>query len=268
MGRKNRRRNISISKSNNPKRNKRYRGKRNNRKKSKRLKKEYYRYNKYENNDKWQNQCIEFISDKDNVILSSPTGSGKTAKPLEWITGIRQMESAGQVMGLNETINTTTAASSSGSNSIDVHMLKNTEYGAIVLLGASNYGKQGSGEERYMNNGETITTGTGIKASTTGNVSGVYEIGRNNELVAGVASTFFGSSINTRYYDSYTVNETSAKVGDATVETKGWHVSNYHWFNANSEGFYRSSFGAFSYGNCNDGFNGCARAGVVNGSGF
>ena len=59
-----------------------------------------------------------------------------------FMTTVRQMEASGQVMGLSETVNTTTGVATSTSNNIDVHMQKNTEYGAMVILAVSDYGKQ------------------------------------------------------------------------------------------------------------------------------
>lgn len=45
----------------------------------------YSKYNRYGSNDfDWQNECLNKIYDYQNVILSSPTGSGKTKVFLEW----------------------------------------------------------------------------------------------------------------------------------------------------------------------------------------
>ena len=32
----------------------------------------------------WQSECLEWIKDSNNVILASPTGSGKTSVFLQW----------------------------------------------------------------------------------------------------------------------------------------------------------------------------------------
>ena len=46
---------------------------------------QYSKYDQKGDNDiKWQQECLKKISDKSNVILSSPTGSGKTRVFLEW----------------------------------------------------------------------------------------------------------------------------------------------------------------------------------------
>lgn len=45
----------------------------------------YAKYNKYGDSDfSWQKKCTNMIKDKHNVILSSPTGSGKTKVFLNW----------------------------------------------------------------------------------------------------------------------------------------------------------------------------------------
>ena len=108
---------------------------------------------------------------------SVPIGISKSAT--EWITDIRQKESSGKCMGLNEEIDTTTGLATTKANDIDVHLLKNTEYGAILILGASDYGKQGTDiTARRMDRG--TTSGTDVQASTTGNKYGIYEMGYYN----------------------------------------------------------------------------------------
>ncbi len=213
---------------------------------------------------------------------SIPTKNSKSEYASTWMTGIRKMEETGQVMGLNETINEDTLLSDI-SNNIDVHLLKNTEYGAIVLLGASNYGKQGTGENRYIDEGETTTTGKEVKASTTGNVSGIYEIGYSSmstssvgyEWVAGGLDNFLSEEIPNlapRYINRYTDSEDSAKVGDATVEggikMGGWHGGNITWVTWRTPGFNRGNYAAFYVGTSYNTSGAYARAAVVSGTGF
>ena len=122
------------------------------------------------------------------------------------------MEGSGQGLGLSEEIDTSTLLSKGASNNIDVHLQKNTEYGAVLLLGASDYGKQGATKEaRYMNTG--ATTGNDVQASTTGNKYGVYEMGYKDmntsqssyyEWTAGGLKSAFGS-IAPRYRDEYKI---------------------------------------------------------------
>ncbi len=193
-----------------------------------------------------------------------------------WIKDIRKMESTDGELGLLEEINEDTLVATTDSNNIDVHLLKNTEYGAILLLGASDYGKQGASiEDRYMDAGET-TVLTGVQASTTGNRYGIYEMGyysmtlnpyNPNEWVAAGLDTFL-PNIASRYIDRYTLETASAKPGDATVETDQWHGSSSgNWVTSSNPGFRRGYSGAF-YFNGSASVSGYGRAGVVVGAGF
>ena len=203
-------------------------------------------------------------------------GNSKEATATEWITGIRQMESSGNGMGLKETIDTTTGLATTESNNIDVHMLKNTEYGAILLLGASDYGKQGTNiTARRMDKG--AVSGTDAQASTTGNKYGLYEIGYVNmqistysygEWTAGGGINFL-SSIASKYINRYTTDKASARAGDATVETQNWHGSNNtDWVGFIYHGFTRGASGAFSFKNDTETYSNSARASVAVGIGF
>ena len=138
-----------------------------------------------------------------------------------WLLNIRQMETIGGTLGLSETIDTTTLLSTSGSNNLDIHFEKNTEYGAMVILSASSYGKQ-----TKVNDGET----------TTGNKSGVY-MKINKEWTSSGSDTMNTAVsekfryVDSRYRDNYKENYV-AKAGDAIKETAGWHGSTSStWFN-------------------------------------
>ena len=176
------------------------------------------------------------------TLQSNPTthSSGKTATGASWITSIRDMEKSGQTMGLNETIGSNLVATSS-SNNIDVHMMRTTEYGAMAILSASGFGWSGKLADAPVK-------------STTGNVTGVYVPGNRWEWTAGVcADSTVGKDA--RYYDLYTTNQTSAKVGDAlgldTYTTNpgcsGWHGGYANWLNNTICGFRRGSGGMFSF---------------------
>ena len=153
----------------------------------------------------------------------------------------------------------------------DTHMMKNSEWGVVAYLTESKYGRNGT--EIYINNNEDYITGisggstdaskssdttnvyntpNGVKASTTGNIYGVYDMsGGSCEYVAGYIDNSNVKSgnhntdlldavaINSKYADVYkATNDTAAnnygenKVfkGDAIFETstsysssKGWH---------------------------------------------
>ena len=182
---------------------------------------------------------------------SKSTGIAVQNEAINWIKNIRQMENQGQIMGLSETIDTKTGIATSTANNIDVHMQKNTEYGTTVLLGASQYGKQGEGEERYMNKGSTAG-GTAVQASTTGNVYGVYELGGiyGWEWVAGGTGSFLQTGIAPRYVNQYTTDSSSDLAGDATVETGNWHGTSgltNRWVSNNDPVFQRGISSVFSY---------------------
>ena len=136
------------------------------------------------------------------VLQANPnTHCKKTDSPENWMSNIRNMEKSGQAMGLGETLNSDLTASSE-SNGIDVHMMKSTEYGAIAILSASGYGNP------------TTLQKSSIK-TTTGNKTGVYFSGSNYEYVAGGLTGYIYKKINAKYYDIYTSDISSAKVGDA-----------------------------------------------------
>ena len=141
----------------------------------------------------------------------------------------------------------------------DSHMMKNTEWGAVAYLSHSKYGI--NTEVRINNNSSYLTgyastdsadqssypgtsgtdssitlpynTTTGYKASTTGNITGVYDMsGGAWEYMASYRKDTYGSSkfdatsladYNTKYYDEYDANSgvtTYSKriLGDATGE--------------------------------------------------
>lgn len=100
--------------------------------------------------------------------------------------------------------------------SLDVHLQRNTEYGAMLILGLSDYGKQASS---VSYNNLFSDTKNGL-ATTTGNASGIYQVGANYEHVAAGKSDrtasyylYYISSVNR---DEYTTSiNSSQKRGDA-----------------------------------------------------
>lgn len=157
----------------------------------------------------------------------------------KWMSGFRQMEEKDGGMGLSETLNEDLTASSK-SNGIDVHMMRSTEYGAIAILSASGYG-----------NNQTLQKST-IK-TTTGNKTGVYFSGANSEVFAGGIEGKAFPGTNKKYYDTYTTERSSAKVGDALGERtnngcQGWHLaSTSYWVVSGYPYFLRGGSGLFSF---------------------
>ena len=169
------------------------------------------------------------------AVLQS-NGSASSAKTIDqWMLQIRQMESPGGALVLNETVNAIGLNSTTGSNNLDIHMEKNTEYGAMAILSASSYG-----------NPNKIASG----GTTTGNKTGVY-INLNQEWVAAgtLSSTSTYRQAASKYKDLYTTSYV-AKAGDAISETAGWHGSGAStWINNNNNsGLLRAYSGSvFSY---------------------
>ncbi len=153
---------------------------------------------------------------------------------------------------------TTTLASTYGtSTNDDSHMMKNMEWGAVAYLSSSIYGRYtnastciDSGCEVWINNNSSYTTGcagssvsasyastcnawntaTGVNASTTGNIYGIYDMsGGAWEYVMGnyndtIKKAGFSSMPAAKYYDKYTGTDsrddfTKYHLGDATKET-------------------------------------------------
>ena len=162
----------------------------------------------------------------------------KTLTPENWMKEFRQMETAGGAMGLNEKLKGDLTSESS--NGIDVHMMRTTEYGAIAILSASGYGNP--------SNAQAIT-------STTGNETGIILNTNNYEWTAGGLQGSIFSGVNSRYFDTYTGNQSSARAGDALGSSTttnpgaaGWHSASYsNWVYSSYPYFVRGYGGIFSF---------------------
>ena len=167
------------------------------------------------------------------------------------------------------------------SSEVDTHMSKNNEWGAVAYLTQSIYGRCISSTtctEIGINNNSTYITGIGaeagssyngatansydtafgMRASTTGNIYGIYDMsGGAWDYVMGSYSKTMGSSgftsstfPNDKYFNNYT---TSSYQGHALTETNGWYndnfgivVSSSSWFSRGSQYSNSSSAGVFS----------------------
>ena len=155
--------------------------------------------------------CFIVYPSNVKAVLQSNGGTPTTKDIGTWLLQIRQMEQLGGTLGLSDTINTTNLTSTkTESNGIDIHMEKNTEYGAIAILSASAYGNPNKVES-----GQT----------TTGNKSGIV-MNLNKEMVSSgsLTSVTQYTNANGKYKNIYTSNYV-AKLGDAITETSGWHGS-------------------------------------------
>ena len=167
------------------------------------------------------------------------------------------------------------------SSEVDTHMSKNNEWGAVAYLAQSIYGRCISSTlctEVGINNNSTYITGIGaeagssyngatansydtafgMRASTTGNIYGIYDMsGGAWDYVMGSYSKTMGSSgftsstfPNDKYFNNYT---TSSYQGHALTETNGWYndnfgivVSSSSWFSRGSQYSNTTSAGVFS----------------------
>ena len=188
------------------------------------------------------------------TLQSNPATHYKTKKAnITWISEIRKMETTGGAMGLTEQLNSDLTPKTD-SNNIDVHMMKNTEYGAISILSASSYG-----------NPTTIATST-IK-TTTGNKTGVYynvysgnstndDCYAYGECVAATMKSTVGdiyNNVSNEYFNLY--NGNVYKVGDS-INMGNWHKSNManysnEWFSDRYYGLIRNVRTGY-YGYCED----------------
>ena len=172
---------------------------------------------------------------------------------------------------------------------VDTHMMKNMEWGAVAYLTNSKYGRYestgsciASGCEIWINNNSNFTTGcagdsvsasrssscnqwntsTGVNASTTGNIYGIYDMsGGAWEYVMGNMTDSSGafypsdsglSQPDSKYYDSYTYgtsyNDYSrGHLGDATKEVLSDSSGGYAW-NDDYVRFVTSSYPWFGRG--------------------
>ena len=167
---------------------------------------------------------------------------------------------------------------------LDSHLIKNTEWGAVAYLSHSEYGineKISSNDNASYLTGYSATspynTVTGYKASTTGNISGIYDMsGGLSDAVAAYAEGNYEtigfnnisiSNYASKYFDVYPSNSTSVTydnriLGDATGEMGPFYIYNdeydsYYspkWYSSSSN-FIDSSNGPLSRGGAADGGN-------------
>jgi len=211
------------------------------------------------NNDKKEEEKID-----ENIYIKPGVNSIKKLTIGELATRFRKMELNGNIYGFvgGEKLNDDLTIEDD-INPLDIHMIKNSEWGAVTYLYHSKYGKytnenySGNNREIYYNSNTKTgySTGSytkeggsyfynvknlGTGASTTGNIYGVYDMnGGKGEMVMANFQTEYGKfvpvtdsklsdKINIKYYDVYFDNNSNdlniSKLGDAIKETK-WYNS-------------------------------------------
>ena len=170
---------------------------------------------------------------------------------------------------------------SNGINQSDSHMMKNIEWGAVAYLKQSNYGLGitditiNNNSSYYTGGGNGTSYKTNIGQSTSGNITGVYDMsGGAYEYVMGNYNKTAGSSgltvsgIPAEHIDIYSGTTVAAShLGDALGETAGWYSDYAIFVGSSTPWFVRG--GPYSYGD-NAGVFGfvSGAGGVVSNGGF
>lgn len=204
---------------------------------------------------------------------------------------------------LNQSVSTQYNLAINFNSSLNSHMVKNSEWGATAYLSQSKYGKYGNTDyslnnrEIYVNNSiglytgkssgstnpEDTTEGTysydegfmqdseesGIGASTTGNITGVYDMsGGAFEYVMGyyTNNTYndsgFSSLPNSKYLNSYTSITSSSYpyYSHALYETRGWYddsatdlTTTFPWYLRGGVADGKETAGIFAYASATGG---------------
>ena len=203
----------------------------------------------------------------------STTGSAETPTVKPNI-GMLTNQNVSTQFTTSQKFGTTTYLTSTGVSQVDAHMMKNIEWGAVAYLKQSKYGlgttdiginntsnyKTGCGSTAGSASSTTCNaynTTSGMLASTTGNVTGVYDMSAlMKTYVMGVMKNSGGTALtydnsgfttstlpfNSKYVDQYeyggSISDYTRRIlGDATGEVNGWYgdiagfvLSAYPWF--------------------------------------
>ena len=173
-----------------------------------------------------------------------------TVKP--GITSLRNITVA-NMYSTGKLFRSTDYITSNGINQSDSHMMKNIEWGAVAYLKQSIYGLGitdigRNGNSSYYTGGGTSTSyKTNTSQSTSGNITGVYDMsGGAYENVMGNYVKTNGSSgltvsgVPAEHIDIYSGTSVAAShLGDATGETAGWYSASAHFVNSSNPWFER-----------------------------
>ena len=164
------------------------------------------------------------------------TGSTTTPTVKPGISSLRSI-TVSSMYSTGQLFRSTDYLTTNGVSTVDSHMMKNIEWGAVAYLKQSIYGL-GITDITINNNSSYYTgggTGTSYKTntgqSTNGNITGVYDMsGGAWDYVMGNYNKTAGSSgltvsgIPAEHIDIYSGTSVSAShLGDATGETAGWY---------------------------------------------
>lgn len=152
------------------------------------------------------------------VTLQANGGTPATYAINDWLLYIREMQKTGGALGLSDAINENLT---SANTNLDIHMEKNTEYGAMAILSASSYGM---GSTPIASGGTTTGNATGIKM----NINGERVSAALTDLDESAVPRF--TSALGRYKNIYTYETIGGKIGDS-IDIGAWHnATNNAWF--------------------------------------
>ena len=220
----------------------------------------------------------------------STTGSAETPTVKPNI-GMLPNQNVSTQFTTSQKFGTTTYLTSTGASQVDAHMMKNIEWGAVAYLKQSKYGLgttdiglnnyssspylTGCGStsgSAYSTTCNAYNTTDGMLASTTGNITGIYDMSAyTGTYVMGVMKTSDGTALtysssgfttstlpfNSKYVDQYEFGGSTRDyprriLGDATGEVNGWYGDiarfvylSYPWFSRGSS--VSGSFGDPAY---------------------
>ena len=188
------------------------------------------------------------------------TGDTTTPTIKPGISSIRNI-TVDRMYNTGKLFRSTNYLTTTGANESDSHMMKNIEWGAVAYLKQSIYGlgitditnnasSTHSSSSYYTGGGSGTSYKTNTGQSTTGNITGVYDMtGGAFEYVMGNYNKRAGSSALTvstvpnEHIDIYSgTSEAASHLGDATGETAGWYGDFAGFVNSSNPWFRRGGY--------------------------
>ena len=179
------------------------------------------------------------------------TGSTTTPTVKPGVSSLRSITVA-NMYNTGKLFRSTDYITSNGINQSDSHMMKNIEWGAVAYLKQSNYGLgitdiTINSNNSYTGGGSGTSYKTNIGQSTSGNITGVYDMsGGAWEYVMGNYAKTAGQSgltvsgVPAEHIDIYSGTSVAAShLGDALGETAGWYSDNAHFVDSSYPWFER-----------------------------
>ena len=180
------------------------------------------------------------------------TGSTTTPTVKPGISSLRSI-TVSSMYSTGQLFRSTDYLTTNGVSTVDSHMMKNIEWGAVAYLKQSIYGLGitditiNNNSSYYTGGGSGTSYKTNTGQSTTGNITGVYDMsGGAFEYVMGNYNKTAGNSgltvsgIPVEHIDIYSGTSVSAShLGDATGETRSWYSDTAYFVNSPNPWFLR-----------------------------